>query len=329
MNYEKLILFIVRMNNSDTSGGAFEGLNLNLLPALDALLRQRNVSRAAQQMGVSQSAMSHSLSNLRTALGDPLLVVSGRSMVATPRAEALAKALPPVLALLQETLSPPAPFDPSSARRRFRIATFDYFEVTSLPNVLEFLAVNAPGVHLDIERLGPDSAGRLERGDIDLILGGETMEMPSTIIRKLLYRDPFRVIARAEHPVLGGRLTRKRYVDLEHVVVSVEGRNAGAVDRALDEQGMSRTIALRVPHFASAVLAVAHSNLICTIASTVAERAAEWHGLRVFRVPIALPEVGIVAWWPPQLHDAPAHRWFRESLLGGAALPPNIRKLMA
>tara|TARA_R110002073_G_scaffold218689_4_gene379030 strand:+ start:2289 stop:2858 length:570 start_codon:yes stop_codon:yes gene_type:complete len=187
------------------------------------------------------------------------------------------------------------------------------------------LARTIPEVHLDIERLGPDSAGRLERGDIDLILGGETMEMPSTLIRKLLYREPFRVIARAEHPVSRGRLTRKRYVELEHVVVWVEGRNAGVVDRALVEQGMSRTIALRIPHFASAVLAVAHSNLISTIASTV----AEWHGLRVFRPPIALPEVGIVAWWPPQLHDAPAHRWFRESLLGAAAFPPSIRKLMA
>ena len=272
--------------------------------------------------------MSHSLAKLRLALGDPLLVVSGRGMVATPRAEALAKALPPVLALLEETLSPPPEFDARVAKRRFRIATFDYFEVTSLPNVLEFLGAHAPGVHLDIERLGPESAGRLERGDIDLVLGGESMSLPSTLMRKTLYKDPFRVIARADHPALVGRLTRKRYVDLEHVVVSVEGRSQGVVDRVLAESGETRTIALRVPHFASAALAVAHSEFICTIASTVAERVAQWHGLRVFRVPIDLPAVGIVAWWPPQFQDAPAHRWFRECFLGGAALSPSIRKLM-
>ncbi len=286
------------------------------------------MSRAAEKMGVSQSAMSHSLSKLRAALDDPLLVTAGRGLVATPRAEALARSLPAAMLLLEQTLAVPGPFEPLDSQRRFRIATFDYFEVTSLPTVLEFLRENAPGVHLDIERLGPQSAGRLERGEIDLILGGESMVLPSTLIRKVLYEDPFRVLVRRDHPVVRGRLSRRRYLELGHAVVSVEGRSEGVVDRVLAEAGETRTVALRVPHFASAALAVAHSDMICTIASTVAECAATCSGLRVLRAPIDLPAVGIVAWWPPQFRDDPAHRWFRESFLGGEALAPSIRRLM-
>ncbi len=316
------------MSKTNSGESDLVGLNLNLLPALGALLRERNVSRAAERMGVSQSAMSHSLAKLRVALGDPLFVASGRGLVATSRAEELAKSLPRVLNLLEATLAPPEPFSPATAERRFRIATFDYFEVTSLPDILEFLRNNAPGVHLDIERLGPQSASRLERGEIDLILGGESMVLPSTLMRKTLYEDPFRVLVRADHPSVGSRLSRKRYLELGHVVVSVEGRRTGIVDHVLEEAGESRTVALRVPHFASAALAVAHSDMICTIASSVAQRAAQWHGLRVLRPPVPLPAVGIVAWWPPQFQDTPAHRWFRECFLGGDALSPTIRALM-
>lgn len=303
-------------------------LNLNLLPALDALLRERNVSAAARRMGVSQSAMSHSLAKLRRLLDDPLLVVAGREMAATPRGEQLAAVLPRALASLQDALAIPAAFDPATTERRFRIATYDYFEFTTLPDVLAYLQRHAPGVRLDIERLDAGAVARLVSGDIDFVLGGESLSMPPVLMRRVLYRDPFKVIVRADHPVVKRRLSLAAYVELDHVLVSVEGTPRGVVDRVLDERGLSRRIALRVPHFGTAALAVARSNMVCTIASAVAYRAKELTGVRVLEPPLELPGAGIVAWWPKQHQDDPASRWFRRVFFAGDAVSPRLRRLM-
>lgn len=316
------------MHTTDTSG-PLASLNLNLLPALAALLRERNVSAAARRVGVSQPAMSHALARLRTVLGDPLLVVAGRKMALTPRGEQLAAALPAALDRLDEVLAPPRPFAPATATQRFRIATFDYFEVTTLPEVLAYLRRHAPGIHLDVERVDAAAITRLVDGELDLILGAESMAMPGGLMRRVLYRDPFAVIARAGHPRVGpGRLTLERYVELDHLLVAVEGRGPGVVDRALARHGLARRVALRLPHFSSAGLAVACSDLVATVASTVAHRARQLHGVQVLAPPLELPSPALVAWWPRQHDDEPARRWFRDILFSGRALAAPLRRLM-
>lgn len=323
-HYQKLIGCIPGMSDYEL----LRALNLNLLPALDALLRERSVSAAARRMGVSQSAMSHSLAKLRGLLDDPLLVATGRGMVATPRGEELAAALPPALASLHQVLAGPAAFDPRATQREFRIATFDYFEITTLPDVLRYLRDHAPGITLSVERMDSRSVDRLVHGDIDLILGAEAMPMPAGLMQRMLYRDPFAVMVRADHPRVKSRMSLARYTELDHVLVSVEGRARGAVDRALAERKLSRRVSLRLPHFSTAALAVLHSDMACTIASTVAYRAKELYGVRVLPPPLELPRAGIIAWWPRQHQDDPARRWFRDVILGGAAVSPRIRKLM-
>ncbi len=314
------------MMNHDERVGLGQ-LNLNLLPALDALLRERSVSAAARRMHVSQSAMSHSLAKLRLLLGDPLLVASGRAMALTPRGEQLADELPQALAALQRALDQPQPFAPKTSTHVFRIATFDYFGFTTLPEVLTYLQRHAPGINLHIERLGPDSTQRLVDGKIDFILGAESMQMPSTLMHRFLYRDPFSVIARAGHPQVNKRLSLERYLALKHVLVSVEGRT-GLVDRVLDKRDLSRDVALVVAHFASAALAVSASDMVCTIASTVAHRAKQLHGVQVLSPPLELPSAGLSAWWPRQHHNAPASQWFRSVFFDGTALSPQLRKLI-
>ncbi len=304
-------------------------INLNLLPALAALLRERNVSAAARRVGVSQSAMSHALAKLRGLLDDPLLVVAGRGMAITPRGEQVAAALPAALDQLATALAPPSEFDPATATHRFRLATFDYFELTTLPELLAYLTRTAPGVHLDIERFDRSAAARLVDGDLDLVLGAETMPMPAGLRRRVLYRDPFAVIARPDHPRLTGRLTLERYLAVDHLLIAIEGRGLGVVDRVLEQRGLSRRVAVRVPHFASAGLAVRHSDLVCTVASTVAHRAHELFGVRVHDAPLPLPSPSLIAWWPRQHDLDPARRWFRATLLDGAGMSPRIRRLMA
>lgn len=302
--------------------------NLNLLPALEVLLKERSVSAAAKEMGVSQSAMSHSLAKLRVLLEDPLLVPTGREMAVTPTGERIASELPPLMAALQATLSQRSAFDPRVAKRRFRIATYDYFEFTTLPDILRFLRTEAPGISLDIERLNERSIPRLVAGDIDLVMAGESHDMPASLRQRTLYREPFQVIARAKHPQLKGRLTLNSYTNVDHVLISVEGNKTGLVDRVLATQNASRHVALRVPNFSSAALAVMHSDMVCTLASSAAGRAKELYGLRVLSPPIDLPSIAVVAWWPQQHQQDPGSRWLRDILFSGRAVSPALRKLM-
>jgi DNA-binding transcriptional LysR family regulator len=304
-------------------------VNLNLLPALEALLAVGTVGGAARRMHVTQSAMSHSLGKLRQLFGDPLFVPSGRRLVQTPLAIRLAAELPRALSQLSEALSAPEPFEPRTAVRAFRIATFDYFELTTLPDVIDYIGQRAPGVRLEIERFSPAHLGELVSGDVDLALIGASMPVPQAGLRRqALYDDPFAVLVRQGHPRVGRELDLDTYLALGHVLVSVEGRRDGAIDRALAKSGHSRRVALRVPHFVSAPVAVLRSDHICTIASSVARRARELFGLRVFAPPVALPAAGVVALWSRRLDLDPASVWLRELFVGGRALSPHVRSLM-
>lgn len=305
------------MNNFE-----LRGANLNLLPALEALLETRSVTVAARRLHVTQSAMSHSLAKLRELLGDPLLVPAGRALVLSPRAAQLAEALPAALNQLERTLAPSQPFDPATSRRCFRVATLDYFEFVLIGDLLAHAREHAPGVEIWIERFTPTSLAALLAGELDLALVGEgSAARHPGITRRELFRDPFAVMLRDGHPALRKKtLTLESYLAHPHVVVTVEGRPDGAVDRALERLGARRTIALRVPHFATAPLAVLSSDAICTIASSVADRARALHPITLRRPPLELPAAGIVALWPKRAEADPGGRWFRELFLPGGAL---------
>ncbi len=307
----------------------FRTLNLNLLPALEALLAERSVGGAARRMGVTQSAMSHSLAKLRVALDDPLLVVSGRRMQRTPRADALCGELPRALEQLARLLAGEERFDPSTSSRTFTIASLDYFDFAVLPSLLAYLREHAPGVRLHVERASEGTASRVVAGEIDVMLVGASARVAGQgLCRRQLYRDPFKVIARPDHPRVKRRLTLETYVQLEHALVSVDGGAEGIIDRVLRAQGLERHVALRVPHFASAPVAVASSDLVCTLASTMAQRARELFGLRVLEPPVEVPAAPIVMFWPQIHEEDPARRWFREMLIEGSAMPRGIRRLM-
>lgn len=304
-------------------------MNLNLLPALEALLVEGSVGGAARRLHVSQSAMSHSLAKLRALFDDPLLVTHGRGLAPTPRATQLLAALPGALDELAQAIAMPEAFDPKTAARSFRIATVDYFELTMLPHALSYLAAHAPSVTLEIERFTPGTIPALVAGDVDLaLIGASFPSSPAGLRKATMYRDPFSVIARADHPAIGRRLDLETYLELSHVLVSIEGRREGAVDRALAKLGKTRRVALRVPHFVSAPLAVLASDSICTIARSVAQRAHELFGLRVMDPPLEVDPAQVVALWPRRHDGDPARRWFRELFVEGRAAPPAIRSLI-
>lgn len=299
--------------------------NLNLVSALEALLRHRAVGAAAREVGVSQSAMSHSLARLREQLDDPLLVPQGRTFELSARAQAIAAELPELLDRLGATLAGGASFDPRTAALTIRIATVDYFEFAVLPTLMAYLREHAPAVRLSIERLIPESAALLQSGRLDLILGGSpALVRGAGLESAVLFREPFTVIAREGHPSIRRRLTLGAYLEAEHVVVRFEGRGVPVVDRVLERAGHRRDVGLFVPHFVTAPLVVAESDMICTIARTVAQRARSLVGIRLFTPPLELPLALVQMWWPRVHEHDPARTWFRTLLLSGKGMPTEL-----
>ena len=316
------------MSASDTKArwGSLGRLDANLLVALDALLRERNVTRAARHNGISQSAMSHTLKKLRELFEDPLLVRTGREMSLTPRAEALELPLRAALDALARAVAEPEAFDPQTARRTFRIAAPDLAEMFFAPELQARLQAIGADLRIVMLRGGADPRREHEAlmtGELDLLLaprmlGGEAFEaeMPAQgFARRSLLHDDWSGFVRRGHPGLGarGKLGLKAYLSGRHVMVSPTGTGPGPVDLLLAESGRRREVALRVTHFASAPLAVADSDLILTAPSSLSRLVGHLK-LACFPVPVPLAAHSIDAVWHERFHADAGHRWLRELL---------------
>jgi len=312
---------------------ALHGIDLNLLIALDALIRERSVTKAAQRAGVTQSAMSHTLRRLRELFDDPLLVRGRGGMVLTPRAEALTIPLRSGLVSLARTLAEPQPFAPEHATRTFRLVSPDLFDALVLPTLLQRLGQQAPAIDLAVVPMPKRLADSLETGDIDLaiypvLLDPHPFDLGTQVDGELqtrtLFRDSFRCFVRSEHPVLASRrFTLKAYTRLNHILVSPGGEGPGVVDRILDARGLQRRIALRVPHFATALEVLAQSDLVLTAPSSLSQCATA-STLASRPVPLDIPEHAITMIWHPRFTEDPAHRWLRELMVDATHEVPSL-----
>lgn len=290
-------------------------LDLNLLPVLDALLRERHLTRAARGLGLSQSAASHALQRLRRALGDPLFVRSPTGLIPTERALALEAPLRVALSSLGESLAPPAAFDPATARRTFSLATTDYGAYVLLPALMERVAREAPGVDIWVRTVGDSPSDQLARGEVDIALaplGGET---PAAIHARKLFDERFVGIARKGHPGLRrGAMDLDAWSAAAHVFIAPRGRPGGVIDSALAKVGRARRVALGVPQFLVAPHVVSRTDLVGVLGARLAESLAETLPLRLFAPPVALPTFSIHLIWHARAHRDPAQRWFREAV---------------
>jgi len=284
--------------------------NLNLFVAFDALIANGSVSRAARQVGITQSAMSNSLRNLRALFGDPLFLRSSHGVVPTPRAKQLAPPVREALRLLARALGP-ATFDPAASTRTFTLMASDYVEFVLLPRLVAHLTRAAPGVQLRVLPWGlqqvPDE---LARGDADLMLGFYD-KVPAQHREELLFEERYACIVRKGHPRVRGRLTLRTYVSLKHVMVSQTAGATSGIDRALAALGHTREVSLRVSHFLNVPTLVASTDLAAALSRRVAEPFAKLLPLQIFVPPLRLrtSRVGMV--WHESLHDDPAQRWLR------------------
>ncbi len=292
-------------------------IDLNLLLALDALLRERSVTQAAEQMGLSQPAMSRALARLRVLFDDPILVRSGHRMTPTPRALAIATPLRTALESIRATLEPPGEFDPRTARRRFVLSALDTTQAVVLPPLLDAIEREAPGVEVATGPLA--SAERtfaeLESGERDLAIG--RFETPPHGIRRAdFYRDRVVCLARRDHPRIGKRLTLKRYLAEGHLVAesmaSVE--RPFTIDGLLAGRGLVRRIVCRVENLAIAPFVVARTDLIASGPARTVGRFASGLGVRMFTPPFGMPDLDLHLVWHERYHEDPGHRWLRKTL---------------
>lgn len=293
-------------------------LDLNLLLALDALLQERHVTRAASRMSLTQSAMSRALARLRATFDDPILVRSGRGMVLSPRAHALAAPLRRALDELDVIVGERPSFDPASAARTFQIATVDYAASLVLPALLARLAQEAPRVNLAIQPIPQDIDAALEGGTLDLVVAPRRRSAPGLVWRRI-YSEPFVTLVREGHPGVGKALTLHQFCSLPHIVVAPEGRPGSNVDDALTRRGLQRRVALRLPSFLTAPLLVAQSDLILTTTESLARRFAELLPLRVLVPPVPLAPCTLAIAWHEKQRADPAHAWLRHAIAEAAA----------
>jgi len=297
------------------------GLDLNLLRALDALLGERHVTRAATRLGMTQSAASHALARLRAALGDPLLVRGGRgAMVPTPRAEALAGPLREALAALAAAVRGAPGFDPATARRTFHLATGDYAELVLLPRLAARIAAAAPGIDLWVHAVPDDPGPPLATGAIDGVLAPlRGSGWPAGCYEKRLFAESFTCVVRDRHPAAAQRLTLARYCALPHILVAPRGTPGSFVDNALAAVGRTRRVAVAVPHFLVVPHVVAATDLVATLATRVVDALAPLVGLQRLAPPLELARFTIALIWHERAHHDPAQRWLRDQITAVAA----------
>lgn len=294
-------------------------LDLNLLAALEVLLAERNVTRAARRLGLTQSSTSHALARLREALGDPLLVRAGRAMVPTPRAEALAAPLGRALAELRRVVRQEAVFDPRTSTRTFALACPDLV-VSFLPSLTAALAKEAPRARLDVRAsTGLDIGGALSASAIDAALAPATAEDAPGLARRVLGRVTFCVLARKGHPALSGRSwDLDAWLRYPHVVVHTGSSGPGIIGAALDRAGRARAIGMTAPSFLVAPFVVAESDFLFAAPRELSLGIARRLGLVVLDLPIAVPKVPVALLWHERMQADPGHTWFREHVAAAA-----------
>jgi DNA-binding transcriptional LysR family regulator len=289
------------------------GVDTNLIIALRALLQHQNVTRAAKDVGLSQSSMSHALSRLRAHFHDPLLVPAGRELVLTERGKALIEPVADAVANLERVFAQAEPFDPRTSRRVFRIAATDNLALYVLPQLAATLHEMAPWIDVRVCALPLDWITALHRGDIDLKLGRRDA-VPDALQSQDLSLEHFACVARRRHPARS-RPSPQEYAAFEHLLVAPTAPLAaepdGLVDALLAKQGLRRRVVMTVPHFLVAPFIVASSDLVLTAPARLLAAFTKLLGLRRIELPIKLAGYRLTQVWAARSRDDDAHRWLR------------------
>lgn len=300
-------------------------IDLNLLEYLDVLLRERNVTRAASHLGLSQPAMSNGLRRLRVMFDDPLLVRTSEGMTPTERANELQPIIRNVLATIHKAVQPQTAFDAKTAARVFRIMASDYAESTIFPHILLRLREEAPGITLDIMTPSDVSFLDVEQGKVDMVIN-RFDSIPQSFHEKMIWKDSFTCLFSADNPIRDN-FNLQTYLQAQHVWVSKTGMGVGVginpddvqrlgwVDEALTRLGKKRHITVFTRHYQAAMLLAEQKDLIVTLPTRAARLQQSNPRVIIREPPFDIPPIDLKMAWSPLLQNNPAHQWMRRLIV--------------
>ena len=316
----------------------FAAVDLNLLRVFDAMMLELSTVRAGERVGLSQPAVSSALGRLRHMIGDELFVRDGNRMVATPRALQLKEPIRTALQQMEKALATSSGFDPAEASQTFVLLGSDYFSTLLMPRLARQVVPEAPSVTLQmLDYPSSEVFGLLSDGFTDAAVDRE-MEPPEWIMRQTLFRSYILCVAAKNHPVLkrhrikpGARIPAEVFCAIPQVMLSMDGGRTGTIDTTLKQHGLTRTVAMTVPHFQAVAQAAATSTLIGSLPVHFARQAAELLPLDLYLPPYDPPKLGVCLYWHKRLDRDPANIWLRGHIERALDLdrrfpPPRVKR---
>jgi LysR family nod box-dependent transcriptional activator len=293
------------------------GLDLNLLVALDALLSERSVTRAAQRVGLSQPGMSNALGRLRRLLDDPLLVRQGATLVPTARAEALIGPVHEALELIRRALDAPLHFDPATDRRSFRLSCSDYSVLMLIGPLVRALGTDAPGIVVEVLPRLADAGRALVNGDVDLVIEPPEIIGDADLESLRLWEDRWECCVWEGNTRVGARMTLERYTALGHLIYSMgsAGQPVALPDIHMARLGVPRRIEVSVESFLLAPFLLQGTDLVTLIPKRAEAFLRRTGDIRVLESPIELPPLVETLWWHSRATADPAHAWLRTRII--------------
>jgi DNA-binding transcriptional LysR family regulator len=285
-------------------------VDLNLLIALDALLEENSVAAAADRLHLSPPAMSRTLSRIRRATGDDILVRAGRAMAPTPRALELREETRELVRRAAAVLTPPRTLDLDALERVFTIRGHDALACALAPALTAAIAAAAPGVQVRLLAEPSADVEDLARGHTDLEIGAAEPSRPE-LAAQTIGTDRMAAVFRSGHPLAAGELTPERLAAAGHVTVSRRGRLHGVIDDALAERGLSRRVVASLPTSSAALDLAARSDLVTAVAEQVCRPVWTSLGLLARPFPFPVPPVPVILTWHHRNDTDPAHAWLR------------------
>ena len=289
-------------------------VDLNLLVVLDALLRERHVTRAGRSVGLSQPAMSSALARLRNVFKDELLVRTAAGMQPTPRAQTLVEPVRQTIGQIERVLEADKGFEAAKSKRRFSIRLSDLLSYLLLPSLMAEITRAAPHVSLDVRHLSPmQTIDALERDEIDVAVS-MGLEHTGTINSQVLFQDRMVCVMRGSHPLASGRITLKRFLRTRHLKVSMAPTDIRFADDVLSKSNAERDVALNVPHW----LLVPHvlaSTAYVTVMPGAFAAAIRDKALVVRELPFAESSFDWCLYWHRRQQENPANKWLRERIV--------------
>jgi len=288
-----------------------QDIDLNLLVLFNQLLVERRVSKVADNLGLTQPAVSNSLARLRKLLGDDLFLRTPTGMQPTPFAEQLAEPVTYALGMIQSALNQRSTFEPERSTRSFTIGMTDIGEIYFLPTLMERLRQQAPGVTLStVRNTTVNLKDEMEAGKVDLAIG-LLPQLKAGFFQRRLFRQRYVCLFREGHRLDKKKISLAEFSAVEHLVVVSPGTGHGKVDEMLERSGIERHVCLTVPHYVAIGHILQATDLVATVPERLAQRMTVPFGLTYVTHPAKLPEIAINMFWHAKFHRTPDNQWLR------------------